>query len=151
MKTVFLICAMFAGWGFLSAALKAGAVPAPPNREMGFSTPTPVDIQLDPAFVASEQRAEQPKEALKMVGQLHGHFDELGLAHITGTIKNVSGADLTYAEVLVRITDESGAQVDTVLCNTRTLPAGGRWKFDGMTGFKKKFWYTLDHISDRPL
>jgi hypothetical protein len=144
MKTLFLIAAMFAGWGFLSAALKASATP---ERKMGFSDPTPVKIELDPAFVA----AEQPKEVLVLVGKTKAHCDELGIAHLTGTIKNVSGRDLNYAEVLFRITDASGAQVDTVLANTRSLPAGGRWKFDGMTGCKVKFWYTLDHVSEHPL
>lgn len=73
--------------------------------------------------------------------------DDLGYAHITGSLANLTDKEYKYVQVELNVYDESGAQIGTALANTNNLEAKGTWKFEALgtqTGVKT---YKLKDIS----
>ena len=55
---------------------------------------------------------------------------------ISGTAKNTSGKNLSYAQIIFSIFDESDAQIGNALDNINNLSAGTTWKFSAMGMFE---------------
>ncbi len=55
--------------------------------------------------------------------------DEVGLLYITGSVKNLKGRDLSYAQITFNLYDANGAQIGTALDNINNLEEDGLWKF----------------------
>ena len=55
---------------------------------------------------------------------------------ISGTAKNTSGNDLSYAQIIFSIFDESDAQIGNALDNINNLSAGTTWKFSAIGMFE---------------
>jgi hypothetical protein len=65
--------------------------------------------------------------------------DEMGYAHITGTVTNLKDKEYSYVQLEFNVYDESGAQIGTALANTNNLESKGAWKFEALgtqTGVK---------------
>lgn len=58
--------------------------------------------------------------------------DSVGLLYITGSVKNLKGRDLSYAQITFNLYDANGAQVGTALDNINNLEKDGLWKFKAL-------------------
>lgn len=58
--------------------------------------------------------------------------DEVGLLYITGSVKNLKGRDLSYAQITFNLYDADGAQIGTALDNINDLEEDGLWKFKAL-------------------
>lgn len=59
---------------------------------------------------------------------------EYGYPKINGSIKNISGKNLSYAQIQFSLYDEDGAQIGSAWTNINNLDADGIWKYEA-TGF----------------
>jgi hypothetical protein len=71
-------------------------------------------------------------------GGLEYQFDakwirlEDGGFKIVGTVKNTSGRQYGYAQIVFSLYDKSGAPVGNAWANVNNLEAGGTWKFEAL-------------------
>ncbi|HEY3378890.1 MAG TPA: FxLYD domain-containing protein [Armatimonadota bacterium] len=56
----------------------------------------------------------------------HGAY---GISQIVGLAENISGSELTYAQVEINLLDASGTTVGSTMANINNLAAGAKWKF----------------------
>ena len=59
---------------------------------------------------------------------------EYGYPKINGSLKNISGKNLSYAQIQFSLYDEDGAQIGSAWTNINNLDADGVWKYEA-TGF----------------
>lgn len=59
--------------------------------------------------------------------------------YVQGTIENVSGSELEYAQVTVKFKGTDGARVGDGMSNTTDWPAGGKYDFK------------IDYLGDQPV
>lgn len=55
--------------------------------------------------------------------------DQFGLRSISGSMKNISGTTLSYAQIIFALFDSQGAQVGTAVANINNLVADAVWKY----------------------
>ena len=55
---------------------------------------------------------------------------EYGYPKINGSLKNISGKDLSYAQIQFNLYDEDGAQIGSAWTNINNLDADGIWKYE---------------------
>ncbi len=56
-------------------------------------------------------------------------YDSLGVVSIKGAVKNISGRDLSYAQITFGLYDNEGAQIGTAVANINNLEKDGTWKY----------------------
>jgi len=73
-----------------------------------------------------------PKKKLEIISELSSNVTELSVYYnleITGTAKNVSGGNLSYAQLTFTVYDSDDNQIGTALANINNLAADTTWKF----------------------
>lgn len=75
-----------------------------------------------------------------------GSYD--GFAYyVTGTIKNNTDKEYSYAQVTFTLYDADGAQIGTAMANINNLEANGTWKFRALGGTQEAASYKLSEIT----
>lgn len=97
------------------------------------SEPTVVDAPSGEA-ASGDASAEAASDAVENEADYAISGEKLtsdyGLAKITGTLTNNTGADVDYVQVEYVLYDKDGAQIDTAYANTANLKKDGVWKFE---------------------
>ena len=57
------------------------------------------------------------------------YYNDLGYCEVTGSLKNVSGKDYSYAEVTYGFYDSTGAKVGSGIDNLLNFKNGDTWKY----------------------
>ena len=78
-----------------------------------------------------QTQASKPKEKFELVGDVEVVKDEFS-TYLKGVIKNNSGKDCSYVQVLFNLYDADGNQIGTAMDNINNLEADGTWKFNAM-------------------
>jgi len=104
------------------------------RRIIGFIAITLV-VMLVPSLIGCTETQYEPGESTPATEKLqilsHGMgVTEYGAPMVTGTAKNVSSSNLSYAEVRVKFYDAAGTLLDTSLDNINDLGPAGTWSFE---------------------
>ena len=93
---------------------------------------------MEPASTTNEANTYHGKIKILTVKWEKGQF---GMRQIVGVAENVSGSELSYAQIEINLLDASGATVGSTLTNINNLAAGAKWKFKApvMEESAKKF------------
>ena len=89
--------------------------------------------ELDPR--ENDVAYQASKKKFETVAEMEMH-DSYGYPVVTGTIKNISGKKLSYAQIEFNFYDGDGAQIGSTLTNINNLEADGIWKYEAH-GFDK--------------
>ncbi len=65
----------------------------------------------------------------EIVGDVQFTKDGFGSVYIEGTIKNKSGSEASYLQIIYNLYDKDGNQVGTAMDNINNLEKDGTWKF----------------------
>ena len=71
------------------------------------------------------------KEKFELVGEVEQETDSMA-TYLKGIVKNNSGKDCTYVQVMFNLYDKDGNQIGTALANVNNLEKDGTWKFKAM-------------------
>lgn len=91
------------------------------------------------------QQTQQTQEKFTLVDS-EGSYD--GFAYyVTGTIKNNTDKQYSYAQVTFTLYDADGAQIGSALANINNLEANGTWKFKALGMTENVSSYKLSEIT----
>ena len=68
--------------------------------------------------------------------------------YITGVVKNNTGKDLSYVQILIPIYDNSGNKISDAIDNINNLKANSTWKFKAMSAGNDEKWSYSPHSAD---
>lgn len=80
----------------------------------------------------NKKKGAYSAEKYEVVGDVKFTKDDFGSVYIEGTIKNNSGNDISYLQIIYNLYDEEGNQVGTAMDNINNLERDGTWKFKAM-------------------
>lgn len=78
--------------------------------------------------------------------EVSGEIDEYSVT-ITGTAKNTTDTDYSYASLTFGLYDDSDAKLGTALANVSGLQAGQRWKFDALGTDTETTTYVIEAVT----
>jgi hypothetical protein len=83
---------------------------------------------ITPSLNTTTPKVETTKDPMEIVTA--AEFKNTNYSrYIEGTLKNVSGHDLSYVSVKFSIEDSTGNKIGTALDSISDIPAGGTWKY----------------------
>lgn len=85
----------------------------------------------------SQQKEEETAEEENLVDgfEVMGDFTEERddyFLYISGSVKNRTGRELNYAQIIFNLYDKEGAQIGTAVDNINNIREDGVWKFKAM-------------------
>ncbi len=84
---------------------------------------------IETVYEPSEGGAPPVTEELQIINHTGG-ITEYGSPMVTGTARNVSSSNLSYAEIRVKWYDSAGTLLETSLDNINDLGPGETWRFE---------------------
>lgn len=79
-----------------------------------------------------QTQVSESKEKFELVGEVETETDSF-TTYLRGIIKNNSGKDCTYVQVIFNLYDADGNQIGTAMDNINNLEADGTWKFSAIS------------------
>lgn len=98
------------------------------EKQAGNTAKEPDPHENDVAYQVSKKKFETVAEP-EMT-------EEYGYPKVSGTVKNISGKKLSYAQIEFNFYDADGAQIGSTFTNINNLDVDGVWKYEAQ-GFDK--------------